>query len=40
MQKEGDEIHHELKTELHAIHSKVDHLQGSFDAFKEILKIK
>lgn len=38
MQKDSDEIHKELKNEIHEIHHKVDKLQGSFDTFKELIK--
>ena len=40
MQKEGDKVHNELLSEVKEIHGKVNRLEGSFDAFKEILKIK
>ena len=38
LQKDGDEVHDELKKELKEIHSKVDNLQGSFETFKELIK--
>jgi len=36
MQKEGDTIHNELKSEMKTISSKVDHLVGSFDTFLKL----
>ena len=40
LQEDGDKVHKELQEEVKTIHGKINHLQGSFDAFKEILKIK
>jgi hypothetical protein len=40
MKKEGDQVHKELKTELNVIHSKIDHLTGSFETFKHLLNMK
>jgi argininosuccinate lyase len=40
LKTEGDEIHKELKAELHEVHSKIDKLQGSFETFKHLVKTK
>ena len=40
LQEDGDKVHNELLGEVKEIHGKVNRLEGSFDAFKEILKIK
>ena len=38
MQADGDEVHAELKAEIHEINHKVDKLLGSFETFKELIK--
>ncbi len=37
-QADGDEVHAELKEKIEEINHKVDHLQGSFETFKELIK--
>jgi len=38
MQADGDTIHAELKEKIEEINHKVDHLQGSFETFKDLIK--
>jgi len=38
LQKDGDKIHNELKTEIKKVSTKVDTLVGSFDTFIELTK--
>jgi preprotein translocase subunit SecF len=40
MQKDGDKIHNELKSEMKKISSKVDKLVGSFDTFISLNRSK
>ncbi len=38
LQTDGDNIHKELKEEIHEIHGKIDKLTGSFETFQELIK--
>ncbi len=38
LQKDGDTVHKELKTEIHEINGKIDKLTGSFETIKELIK--
>ena len=37
MKTEGDEIHNELKEDIHIVGSKVDKLIGAFETFKQMV---